>query len=120
MTVDYLKAQWRAVHSGAKSVAYSWSGLVAGDIGTSVSGAEIAFASFQISGELAGAAVTIEGSNNGVDYVPLLDTFNKMMLFTTPGLKQAFSTVLWVRPKVANGGSDTLVDVTAVYSTPGC
>lgn len=56
-----------------------------------------------------GSTVTIQGSNDGTNWVTLTDPSNTAITFTASGLKQVTEITRYIRPSlsVATGGSST-------------
>jgi hypothetical protein len=74
-----------------------------GDTGLPASNAAYADRSIQVAGTIAGSTVTIEGSNDGANYVGLTDTGGVALTFTAVGLKQALQVTKFIRPVVTAG-----------------
>lgn len=85
--------------------------LATGDTGVEVGFADFADRSVQVSGTFGGATITLEGSNNGTDWVGLRDPQGVAISFTAAGLKQVLESTLLVRP-VITGGAASSVNVT--------
>lgn len=81
----------------------SWSPLAAGDTGAPVSLSDYADRSVQVTGTFNGSTVTIQGTNNGIDWNTLNDALGNPLTFTTAGLKSVLENVAQIRPSVAGG-----------------
>lgn len=99
---------------GNNAVVYTWAAMNTGDTGEPLGGPGFTDASYQITGTFGGATVTVEGSNDGTNYVTLVDPFNVALSFTSAALAQVLPIVRWIRPKVS-GGAGVSVTVTAVH-----
>ena len=91
-----------------------WETMADDDVG-GVAGADAGSPSFadktvHVTGTFGGATVTIEGSNDGTNFVTLNDAGGSALSFTSAGLKTILENPLEIRPKTA-GGSGTDVDV---------
>lgn len=95
--------------------AYTWVlSQALGTTGTALGGPGFADRSVQV--EVSGTAptsVTIQGSNDGVNYHTLHDPFNNTLVFTTFGqLAQVTELTLFIQPVYAGGDGTTQVTVT--------
>jgi hypothetical protein len=64
--------------------------------------------SVQVTGTFGGATITLEGSNDGTNYVTLRDPQGVALSFTAAGLKQVMETTLYVRASITGGAGSTL------------
>lgn len=86
----------------------SWSNLAGTDSGTPVNIGEYYDRSVQISGTFGGATVTIEGSNDGVNYLPLTDPQGNAISKTTASIEQIMELTRFIRPVVTGGTGSNL------------
>ncbi len=109
LTESLIPKQW-----GNNVAVYTWTGLASGDTGQPLRGPGFTDASYQVGGAFGGATVVIEGSNDGTNYITLVDPFNVALSFTSAALAQVLPISLWIRPRVS-GGSAVAINVTAVH-----
>ena len=89
-----------------------WIGLTSADNeGRYVELVDFPDRSVQVEGDFDGATVSIQGSNNGVDYHTLKDSSGNNVEFTASGLKQIVTISSFIRPITSGGGAAQLVDV---------
>jgi hypothetical protein len=79
-------------------------------------GTEPVLSSVQVVGTLGGAEVSVEGSNNGTDWVTLNDTAGNAIAITTENGAEFSTSMVYVRP-ATSGGSGQTVDI--LISTRG-
>lgn len=79
--------------------------------GTAVQGYGYADRSIQVVGTFNGATVTIQGSNDGTNWVSMTDVLGNAISMTTAGLKQIVEITRYIRPSVTSAGASTDVDV---------
>lgn len=93
-----------------KATTSIWTGLATGDTGSpaTTNGKDM---SVQVTGTFSGATVTIEGSNDGTNWVTLNDKAvpANPCTFTAAGLKGVLQQVKYIRPSVASGTGTGLV-----------
>lgn len=99
---------------GENVAIYTWTGLTTSDTGAPLEAPGFTDASYQVTGTFGGATVTIEGSNDGTNYVTLTDPSATAISFTATGLSQILQIVRFIRPKVT-GGSGASINVIAVH-----
>jgi hypothetical protein len=86
----------------AKLITYA--ALVEADIDPSpIELVEFADRSVQVVGTFNGGTITIEGSNNGTDWVPLTDPQGNNLTFTAGKIEQIQELTRYVRPRVTAG-----------------
>lgn len=102
------------VDNNMRSVTGAWSGLLNGDDGSPVELADYADRSFQIQGTPgAGFSLTIEGSNDGTNYVALTDPQGNALTFSAVSkIEQVEEICRYMRPRVTAGDGTTSVVVT--------
>lgn len=87
-----------------------WTNLATGDTGSPVSthGKKM---TVQVTGTFAGATVTIEGSNDGTNFVSLNDeaVIANPCSFTSAGLKGVLQMPKYIRPNVTAGAGTGLI-----------
>lgn len=94
-----------------------WEGCANGDTGSpvEVSGKEVQ--SVQVTGTFgSGGTVVLQGSNDGTNYVTLLDEDGSAISLTGAGLVGVRSRAKFVRPSVTAGDGTTDLDVTLLVA----
>jgi len=88
-----------------------WSGLLNGDTGNAIQMPGAADRSIQISGTFGvGGSVTIQGSNDGTNFVALTDPQGNAITKTAAAIEQVSEVTRYIRPSVTAGdGSTSLV-----------
>lgn len=99
---------------GNNAIVYSWTPIGADSTGQPVGGPGFTDRSFQIEGSGTFGTVTIEGSNDGVNYHTLHDPFANLLSFIAPALAEVTEMCLWMRPRLTGGDGSTVITVTAV------
>lgn len=92
----------------------NWTGLANGDSGTPITLAELSEKTWHATGVFGSSGtVTIEGSNDGVNWSPLSTRQGTipMTLTTSTAMNTSQDRPLWVRPRVSNGDGTTLLNV---------
>jgi len=101
------------------STLYSWSGLLNGDDGEPMSRTDFPDRTVQILGTFgAGGSVSIEGSNNGSDWVVLTDPQGNSISKTTGSMEMVAETPRYIRPRVTAGDGTTDITVIVFARTP--
>ena len=90
--------------------------LAAGDVGDPLRYPGAADRTVQISGTFGGATVTLEGSLDGSNWLPLTDAKGAEIIVTAAALEAITELVMYVRP-VVTGGAGTTVTVTLLMRT---
>lgn len=104
---------------GENGVVHKWSFDGTSQTGATVEGASLSDRSIQASGAgFGGSTLTIEGSNDGTNWVTLTDTAGSALTFTSAGLKQILQVTRYIRAKVT-GGAATAIDATLVAIRKG-
>jgi hypothetical protein len=93
----------------------NWSGLTGGDTGQPFPFPNFADKTVQVFGTI-GAAITIQGSNDGTNWETLTDNFGGALIFNTHGLSLIAQAPLWVRPSCAAGTTNATVIILANQS----
>ena len=76
--------------------------------------------SVQVTGTLGAAgSVTIEGSNDGVNYGTLTDHQGNALVLTALGIKSVDATCRLIRPRITAGDGTTSLTVTLMARRPG-
>lgn len=110
MTVEYVQT---SPANGMRTVQQvAWSGLVQDDVGSALPMAQYSDKSVQVTGTFGGATVTIEGSNDNINFFTLVDPHGNNLSFSTSRLEAILEMTLWVRPKVTGGDGTTDLTVT--------
>jgi hypothetical protein len=98
-----------------KAILFTWSPLTtANAVGSAVKFLQGKRFTVQTSGVFGAAPATVilEGSNDGVAWLPLSDTANAAITGTAAYLKQVGSYPLYYRPNSSGGDANTAVTVT--------
>jgi hypothetical protein len=88
----------------------TWANMQNGDVGEAVALSQYSDRSVQVSGTLAGASVTIEGSleSSITNFATLTDTKENDLLITTAKIETIMQLVRWLRPVISGGGGATV------------
>lgn len=81
----------------------SWSNLASGDVGQSIQMPAHADRSIQVDGTFGGSTVSIEGSNDDINYYTLSDPQGNPLTLLSGKLKQILEVTRYIRPKVVGG-----------------
>lgn len=90
----------------------TWQVLLAGDEGAPISGAQYTDKSMQVSGIFGGASVSLQGSNDGVNWSVLHDTQGNSLTASTSKLAVVAEATRYVKPVVTGGDGTTSLTVT--------
>jgi hypothetical protein len=93
----------------------TWSGLLNGDDGTAVRGAEWADRSIHFLGTFGvGGSISLEGTNEATptNWIVLTDPQGNAITKTAPGIEQVLEVTRWIRVRVTAGDGTT--DITAI------
>lgn len=118
---DAVRAATVTQVPGGVRVAYvvSWTGLDSDDSGAPVSLAGYSDRSVQITGTFGtNGSVTIQGSNDGINYVALTDPQGNAITKTSAALEAISEATRYIRPLVTAGDGTTDLDVT-IFVTGG-
>ena len=97
------------------TIAITWSGLLQGDNGDLIQFAHYLNKTFHVFGTFGGATITIQGSNDGVNWGPLNDaTGTALSLTTSKPIRRTDDIPLYVRPLVVGGDGTTNLTVVCV------
>lgn len=97
--------------SNGNTITALWETMGDADTGTVIAFNEFLDRSVQVTGTFNGVTVTIQGSNDGVNFATLKDYEGNGLTFTAAGLRPIAEGVRYLRP-ITSGGSSTDVDVT--------
>ena len=107
-----------SARSSARSIVAKWTGLGNGDIGVGPAGnSNLQMPSYpdrtvQVLGTFGtGGSISIEGSNDGTNWVVLSDPLGNALTFTAAGLKQITEMPDMIRPHVTAGDGTTSLSV---------
>ena len=96
-----------------KAKLLTWTGLLNTDTGAPADWVEYSDRCFQVAGTFgAGGSVTIQGSNDGVNWASLADPQGNALVFTSQRIEQALELPRFVRPIVTAGDGTTNLTVT--------
>lgn len=93
-----------------------WSNMTTGDVGEPILLTKFNDRTVHLTGTFGGATVTFEGSNDGVEYLPMRDVFNAVVSAAEPKLITLTEVPLYVRPAVSGG---TGTSITAIVCGVG-
>ena len=96
-------------------VVVAWTGLAAsGDVGDAQSYSNYGDKTFIVSGAFNGTpTVTIEGSNDGINWVTLSNRQGTSMTFTSAGMNTSQDKPVFVRPRMTAGSGGASITVQA-------
>ena len=103
------------VDNTAHSSSVLWETLTASDVGEAKEYTYFNDRTVQVTGTF-GGTVSIEGSNDGVNYTTLTDAAGSALEFTAAGLKLITEAPRYIRPSAGSGVSD--IDVIIFESAP--
>ena len=93
---------------GGNARLITWPGLLNGDDGAPAQWVEFADRCFQVTGTFGtGGSLTIQGSNDGVNWASLADPQGNALTFTAQKVEQALELPRFVRPIVTAGDGTT-------------
>ncbi len=96
-----------------------WAALAVTDTCEPVFCAALTDRSMQITGTAGGASITLQGSNDGVNYVTLTDVQGSPISAKAPGtITQISETTLWVKAVLTGGDGTTALNVILVGKKP--
>jgi hypothetical protein len=98
--------------SGGSAKVVSWTGLANGQSGDQLEDPLWADRSVQVNGAFGVAgAVTIEGSNDGINWNTLTDPQGNNLIFTTSKIETVIEIVRYIRPTITAGDGSTSLNV---------
>lgn len=107
----------REIVSGGKGHVYSWL-LGVSDDGVPIEVVNFADRSVQVEGSFGGASVSIEGSNDGLNYRTLTDPQGNDLLISTAKIEMITEVTRFLRPRVISGTTTSLtVSLLARYTS---
>ena len=80
-----------------------WPNMASGDVGSHVILTKFNDRTVHVTGTFGGATVVFEGSNDGVEFLPMRDPYNAVVSATTAKLIYLTEVPLYVRPRVEGG-----------------
>ena len=91
----------------------TWTGLLNGDDGAPVQWCDFADRCMQVAGTFGvGGSVTLEGSNDGTNFLALNDPQGNAITKTAAAIEQVLELPRYVRPRVTAGDGTTSLTVT--------
>ena len=97
---------------GERCMRATWSGLLNGDVGAPIDWPAYMDRSAQVVGTFgAGGSVSIEGSNDGVNFAQLSNPRGNAMAVTAAGLEQIEDCAYSMQPRVTAGDGTTNLTV---------
>jgi hypothetical protein len=95
-----------------KVVIHTWANMANGDVGAPVALAQFADRTAQVTGTFgAGGTLRIEGSIDGVTYLPLNDPQGTALDIISEKMKSVLELVAYIRPRVTAGDANTALTV---------
>jgi hypothetical protein len=90
----------------------SWEGFTAnGDVGTPLDATRLQDKTVTVTGTFGtGGALTIKGSNDGVNYTVLTDPQGNALTFTAAGVEAIMENPLFIRPEMTAGTGTIDID----------
>lgn len=101
----------RNIKFGGNNAIFAWA-LAAGDDGRAVDFSEFADRSVQFSGTFGGATVSLQGSNDGLNWHTLTDPLGTPIAKQSGALVAVTEMTRYVRPLVTGGDVGTAITVT--------
>lgn len=105
-----ISSSKQTLEGADKTVRVLWEAMGDDDDGTPIIVGERPDGSVQPVGTFGGATVTLQGSNDGVNWVSLTDEASTAVTFTATGLRM-FLPRCWQVRVITAGGSGTDIDV---------
>lgn len=93
-----------------------WANMTTGDVGEHIILTKFNDRTVHVTGTFGGATVVFQGSNDGVEFLPMRDVFNAVVSASEPKLITLTEVPLYVRPAVTGG---TGVSITAIVCGVG-
>lgn len=81
----------------------TWSNMTTGDVGEPIILTKFNDRTIHATGTFGGATVTLEGSNDGVEFLPMRDVFNAVVSASSAKLITLTEVPLYVRPAITGG-----------------
>ncbi|PWT71729.1 MAG: hypothetical protein C5B59_17270 [Bacteroidetes bacterium] len=92
-----------------------WTNMPNGNTGDPQSAPTFNDKSVHVTGTFgAGGSITIEGSNDGVNWLALHDPTNAAITLTAAGMREILENPLWIRPNVTAGDGTTSLTITLI------
>lgn len=96
-------------------VQMTWSGLLQGDVGDAIDYTPYLNKTFQVFGTFGvGCTVTIQGSNDGVNWNTLSNATGSSLTFTSSAIRRTDDVPMFVRPLITGGDGSTNITVICV------
>ena len=92
----------------------SWGPCAAGDTCNPVSFPKHNDVSFQVAGTISGSTFTLQGSNDGTNYIGLRDPTSTTISFTAADIKAVLEHTRYVKP-VITGGTASAITITMLF-----
>jgi hypothetical protein len=104
------------VNDGAV-ITFTWGPFTAsGDVGTAIGHPQYSYRTYIVTGDFASAgAVTLEGSNDGTNWVALTNRQGTAMTFTAAGMNTSQDMPVYARPRMTAGTSTGITIVAACH-----
>jgi hypothetical protein len=103
------------VEQQIQAAAYRWTDYSTADTSTpiKVQNMQGLAGSVQVTGTFGGATITLQGSNDGTNYVTLKDSAGTAISFTAAGMAEFSTAALYLKPTSSGGTADN-VTVTVI------
>lgn len=98
-------------------ITFTWGPFTAsGDVGTAMGHPQYSYRTYIVTGDFSsGQSVTLEGSNDGTNWVPLTNRQGTAMTFTAPGMNTSQDMPFYTRPRMTAGSSTGISIVVACH-----
>lgn len=101
-----------------ESMIFTWASMALGDDGSPYPFSNFADRSVQVFGTFGvGGALTVEGSNDGVNWATLHDISGNALVLTAAGLLMVAEVTRFIRPRVTAGDGTTALTVCMLVRT---
>ena len=103
------------VEDQVRAAAYRWTDYSTADTSTpiKVQNMQGLAGSVQVTGTFGGATITLQGSNDGTNFVTLKDSAGTAISFTAAGMAEFSTAALYLKPTSSGGTADN-VTVTVI------
>jgi hypothetical protein len=92
-----------------KTGVHTWANMANADVGEPLQSSALADRSVQVFGTFSGGSVTIQGSNDGVNWATLTDLQGNDLVFSTAKIEMITEITRYIRPVVSGAGASLTV-----------
>lgn len=104
---------WTAIGDEYNLQIYQWGPAASGDTFVPVGRGDLVDRSIQVEGTFgAGGQISLQGSNDGVNYHTLHDPFNNQIIITSTSIVQVTEVTAWMKPLLNGGDGSTSLTIT--------